>query len=494
MRFLFSLVLALVLISASAMANVCCQDVHGNSQVHPHRCLRHQTQVAMSVCQPPPPACDVFDYGAKGNGTANDTKSIQAAIDDCASQGGGTVSLHDGIFLSGTITLADNIIFTLSPTATLKGSVHDRDYPALMADPNNSQVQKNCQKALVYTNGANNVVIEGGGTIEGNGEDPHWLDRKHHDERTRPMAVYAALSSQVTIRHLTVKNAAMWGVVILESDHVQINNVIVDNRDAHYDSMKPKGRTRDGIDIVDSEEVLIEDTTVSSEDDSICVKSGLPAGAPRSGVRNLSVRHCWVLGSQAANGLKLGTASQGSFRHIHFDTITVKGVKQAAMAVESVDGAAISDVTFNNIKISESGSLAYLILGAREKSSVGSISNVRFENIVGATLNQGSAISGTNGTGDGVTYYPTNIFFKNVRVTVPGGLQKKPPEPVEFSRYDPRTGKGMYPDPKNWGILPAYGFFLRHLKNVKFDSSSIEASLPDVRTAIHPVDVTGSGF
>ncbi len=442
----------------------------------------------------------MFDYGAVGDGTANDTLAIQSAIDSCASQGGGTVSLHDGTFLSGMITLSDDITLNISPTGTLKGSVEESEFPQVTSDPANGTGRKNCQRALVNINGASNVIIEGGGTIEGDGENPHWLDKAHHDESSRPMGIFVALSSHVVIRHLTVNNTAMWGIVLFESDYVHLDDIRVNNFDANFNSKKPKGRTRDGIDIIDSRDVLIENSVVSSEDDSICVKSGLPVGALRSGVRNLTVRNCHVLGSQVGNGLKLGTASQGSFQHILFDTITVTGVRQAAMAVESVDGAAISEVTYKNIQVSKTGSLAYVILAARGNSQVGSIDKIRFEGIDGRdfTSVRGSAISGTkitdtNGTKGWHTYYPTNLIFKNVTVMNPGGQKTRPAEPVEFPRYDAK-GEGMYPDPNFWGILPAFGFFLRHLKHVKFESCKIETFQPDVRAVFQSIDVSGSGF
>ena len=46
---------------------------------------------------------DVRDYGAKVDGKTLCTKSIQAAIDRCAADGGGTVYLPPGNWLSGTI-------------------------------------------------------------------------------------------------------------------------------------------------------------------------------------------------------------------------------------------------------------------------------------------------------------------------------------------------------------------------------------------------------
>ena len=43
------------------------------------------------------------DLGAVGDGRQLDTKAIQAALDRCAAQGGGTVLLDSGTFLSSTL-------------------------------------------------------------------------------------------------------------------------------------------------------------------------------------------------------------------------------------------------------------------------------------------------------------------------------------------------------------------------------------------------------
>ncbi|MDE3149377.1 MAG: glycoside hydrolase family 28 protein, partial [Acidobacteriota bacterium] len=49
--------------------------------------------------------CNPRTYGAKGDGVTKDTAAIQAAIDACERQGGGTVTLMPGTYLSAPIVL-----------------------------------------------------------------------------------------------------------------------------------------------------------------------------------------------------------------------------------------------------------------------------------------------------------------------------------------------------------------------------------------------------
>src|SRR5262249_46148661 len=148
---------------------------------------------------------------------------------------------------------------------------------------------------------------------------------QQHPEATRPMLIYNALGNHIAIKNLTLKNAAMWGLVNLETDYVTIQNVSINT---------PFGGTRDGIDIVDCHHVIVEGATILSQDDSICLKSGT-----RRGVDDVTVRNCHIVRSIVANALKLGTASYGGFSNVTFDTIEIDQADKAAMAVEAVDGA-----------------------------------------------------------------------------------------------------------------------------------------------------------
>jgi polygalacturonase len=412
--------------------------------------------------------CDVKAFGAHGDGKTKDTAALQAAIDSCA-KNAGTVALHDGTFLSGTLYLKSGITLQIDPTATLKGTRDDADYPTLQPPTENSQLL-NCRKALLYAEGVTNLHLQGTGTIDGSGGNPNWTQGcQGHSckEATRPMAIFIALSSNVSIEDLHVKDAAMWGVVNMETD-----NLII--RGLHVHS--PFGPTRDGIDIVDCHHVLIENTDVFSEDDSFCLKSG-----SAKGVYDVTIRNSQVLQSIVANALKLGTASTGSFKKVLFQNITIQGADKAAMAVESVDGATIDGVRFENIQFHQAGAAAFVLLGKRgSPPAVGSIRNISFENITGDTKHTwGSAISGT--IVDGKTYAPEAISFNQVHVKVPGGVRDIPGDPPEY--------QGQYPDPNLWGNLPAYGYFVRHIRGMQFKDSSVDAATPDMRESFVQKDV-----
>jgi Glycosyl hydrolases family 28 len=419
------------------------------------------------------PSCDARAFGAKGDGVTKDTKAIQAAIDACAGKGG-EVHLQNGTFLSGMIVLKSSMTLHVHGGATLKGSLDDVDYPDTNPATDNSQLS-NCKKALVYAEGAKDLHITGTGVIDGGGDAAKWGgSSKQNPERTRPMAVFIVLSQNVTIEDVTVKNSAMWGLVNMETDNLTIRGVTVDST---------HGSTRDGMDIVDCHHVLVENSTVSSGDDSFCLKSGVARG-----VDDVTIRNSKVLTSGVANALKLGTASYGAFTNITFDTIDLQHADKAAMAVESVDGSLIQNVVFRNITFHDVGTPFFVLIGdrgvrpARAPRKIGTIDGVRFESITGDTVRHdwGAIVSGLSQGGQ--EYKVSNVVFQDVKVTMRGGLTTVPVDPPEY--------KGEYPDPNLWGESPASGVYLRHADGVTFTNTAIDVSPADARPLTVAVDVT----
>lgn len=445
---------------------------------------------------PPPRVCDAKKFGAVGDGRTKDTKAIQSAIDACATTGG-VVSLHDGTFLSGTIVLKSNLVLEIAPSATLLGSQNKDDYPDENPPIQNTQLG-NCRKALVYAQGVDNVRIEGGGTIDGNARGVAEWNGNAIKEALRPMAIFTTISTHVTVQNLTVKNAATWAVVHMEAEHLVLRGLTVST---------DLGPTHDGIDVVDGRDVLVENCTVTSGDDSICLKSG-----SAKGLHDVVVKNCRTKQSGVANGVKFGTASVGAFENVTIEDVAIENAQAAAMAVESVDGARVANVKFRRITVKNVGTPFFVLLGSRDRdaSRVGSIDGLSFEGIKGTGMRYawGSIVSGSI-VGD-KTFDIANISFKDIDLEFKGAGSPANPPPYtddNFPEYQGRVpnqpGKryNAYPDAKFiTGVdgredtsyhAPGFAFFLRHANNVAFERCRTTLSGADPRPWVETKDTSG---
>ncbi len=437
--------------------------------------------------------CDPYSYGAKGDGLTKDTAAIQRAVDACSTAGGGTVVLRKGTFLSGTVTLASQTVLRIETGATLLGSRDDADYPTLNPPTVNTQLDS-CQRALIYAQRVSHIRIEGGGVVDGNADFDRWRGMSL-PERARPMAIFTALSSNVTIENITVKNAAAWAVVNLEVAHLVIRGITVDSA---------LGPTHDGIDVVDGNDVLIEHNIITSGDDAICLKSG-----SAKGLQDVTVRHNRILGAGVANGLKMGTASVGPVRHIVFEDISIEHAQAAAMAVESVDGSAISDMIFRRIRVAHVGTPFFVLLGKRGGAKVGAISGLRFESIRATDMRYpwGSLITGAPADATG-PHELSDITFKDLDLSFQGGQSVTGTRAYASTQSDASRFpdyQGGYPDPKflfatpaeksevTHYTLPGWAFFIRHARGVSFVDCKLAVEGADARDPVVSKDAAVSG-
>ena len=422
----------------------------------------------------PQPTFDPRSYGAVGDGVTNDAVAIQQAIDAAAGTGGSVV-LTGGTFLSGSLTLKSHMTFFIAPSATLLGSTNVADYPAETPATGNTQLS-NCQRALLYAPATSGLRIDGGGTIDGQG------DAFTGVESTRPLMIWAVLSDHLDIANVFLKKGAVWSLVSMESDHVVISNVNVQSNNI----------THDGIDIVDGTDITVDDVAVRSGDDAMCLKTGV-----RRGIQTMTVKNSLFAGDNGgSNGIKFGTATYGGFHDITIEDTYVKDVQYAAMAVESRQGADVADVAFERIQFDHTGDAFFVYLAQQATNhpigdvpKLGSMDHVTFTDVIGTTSSYGnSPHQGSLITGhifNAVTYPITNLAFTNVSVAFTGGLATVPASPVEAM-------PDQYPESNMFGDLPAWGYYLRHA-TATFANCTSTAQATDARAKLVTDDATVTG-
>ncbi len=290
--------------------------------------------------------CDVRSYGAKGDGHTKDTAAIQKAIDACASKGGGTVKLAGGTFLSAPVVLKSNITLDIAQGSTLLGSADQADYPQI------TELRAPGMQSLLTSHDASNVVITGGGTIDGQGQG-WWAEarsKKDHGivgkEVFRPRLIVFTNVKHVRIENVTVQNSPSWQIVPYYCDDVVIRNVKI--------LADPHSPNTDAIDPFSSSNVVIDHVYADVGDDNIAIKSGLiDSPGPDAPAKNITITDCTFV---HGHGLSIGSEIAGGAQHIIARNIHFQGTDQGLRIKANRDrGSDVSDIHFSNIDMKDVG-------------------------------------------------------------------------------------------------------------------------------------------
>jgi hypothetical protein len=405
---------------------------------------------------------NVKDYGAAGDGSKLDTAAIQKAIEAANAAGGGVVYFPAGRFLSGTITLKSNVTLQLSPGAVLLGSKRMADYSL---------------KHLIYAKGVENIAIEGGGAIDGEGDSFFDKDLK---PLPRPSPLIEIWDSHgIRIQDVTIHRAPAWTIHPKNCDDVKIRGVSLLN---NYRAINT-----DGIDVDSSRNVIISDSHIEAGDDSIVLKTTDRGGAAGP-TENVTVTNCVLV--SAASALKLGTESYGDFRHCVFSNCVIRN-SRTGIALLAKDGGAMEDIRFQNITMAthpkwEQGIEWPVVVDIDKRTSDSRLSHIRdiaFDGITvegkGRILVEGAPESMI----DGVT-------FRDLRMRITG--YEKIDRAKKLNGGSKASASGM-PD---YGSTPAALIFA-YVKGLMLDGVGIVwpavADAPP-RAALFGDRLDGAGF
>lgn len=496
---------------------------------------------------------DVTSFGAVGDGISVDSPAINRAIEAAAGAGGGTVRFPAGTYLCFSIRLKSRITLHLEAGATILAAdptVTEGSYDP--AEPNAWDAHQDFghshwHNSLIWGEGLSDVSIIGQGLIHGkgltrwgpgpqrppqDGDSPLSLDEPSpgtpavatgtpvvksaygsipagsrgfappgFDDEPLTMegqgnkAIALKLCHNVLLRDFSILQGGHFAVLATGVDNLTIDNLTIDTN-------------RDGLDIDCCRHVRIVNTCVNSpNDDGICLKSSYALGEARA-TENVTVSNCQVMGydpgtfldgtfgrtqetapdkDRVTGRIKCGTESNGGFRNIVISDCVCE--RSRGVALETVDGGVIEDVVISNIVMREvTTSPLFLRIGNRGRgpkgTGIGAIRRITISNIVAHDVeSQYASILA------GLPDRPIDdVSISNVRIVYRGGGT------AEDAARRPEELEKAYPEPSMFGRIPAYGFFIRHVTNLRMSGVEITHEKPDARPAMVLDDVNGARF
>lgn len=471
---------------------------------------------------------DVRDFGARGDGQTIDSPAINRAIEAAAAAGGGTVVFPAGTYASYSVRLKSNVTLHLGDGATLLAAEPSPDlsvgYDPPEPNPGWNKYtdfgHAHWHNSLIWGENLENIGITGPGRIFGRGlskggrnrrdpllhernaavkpdvalpEDPRAAEIKPgpfsypNAKDTLPAGVgnkAIALKNcrNVIFRDFTICHGGHFAILATGVDNWTCDNLKIDTN-------------RDGIDIDCCQNVRVSNCTVNSPwDDAICPKSSYALGYARP-TENLTITNCQVSGydegtlldgtrqrtTKFTHGptgrIKLGTESNVGFRNITISNCVFEYSR--GLALEAVDGALMEDITISNITMRDIANAPIFIrLGARlrgpDTPKVGTARRIKISNLVAHNVAAESGILIS-----GLAAHPIeDLTLSDIFIDYVGGGTKEQGERT-VPEYEQE-----YPEPYRFGIIPAWGLWARHVKNLSVHHVEFRSAEKDLRPAV----------
>jgi len=298
----------------------------------------------------------VRDFGAVGDGVADDTAAIQNAIHCCPA--GGRVTVPAGTYWVRPLVLKSDMTLELKKEALLLADTCEEHYAILPGEILDAQTGKElqvsswegdpfpCRQSFISAHYARNIHIVGQGIIDGNAVNADWWVDVKKRKIGRPKLVFLNQCENVIFHGILGRNSACWNFHPFFSKHIAFYHTAVE---APKDSPNT-----DGTDPESCDDVRYIGMRFSVGDDAIAIKAGkvymgmkYQTPATNHLVRNCLMEYAhgaMVLGSEMSGGVKDLTVSQCYFKH------TDRGLR-----IKTRRGrgkyAVIDGVEFSNIKM-----------------------------------------------------------------------------------------------------------------------------------------------
>lgn len=203
------------------------------------------------------------------------------------------------------------------------------------------------------------------------------LDGSDYEWRKGPYGVTVGIQGEnVSVEGITIRGSSHWTIVPRNSRNVTVRGVKLCNSRVQND---------DGINPCNSQDVLITDCFIRSDDDCVALK-GLSLSGPNNNVERITVENC-TLWCDRARIFLLGHESRAAFmRQITLRNLDIIHFSMTAFLLEPGEDMRLEDVTVENIRIHGEGQgelirLKPVVNQYMHKKVPGFIRNVRFKDL-----------------------------------------------------------------------------------------------------------------
>ena len=421
---------------------------------------------------------NIRDFGARGDGATLDTAALQAAIDACHGDGGGTVLVPAGVFVIGTTELRSHVTLHLAAQAKLLGSGNGKDYRAAEAIPlRGEHTMGDGNVGLLFAANAENITIEGQGTIDGNGaqfrpptrgaQPPAGIGGRH-----RPHHLLFYQVKNLVVRDLFLTACAFHSVRICVCQHVKCDGIRIHSRVNH---------NNDGFHFISCQFVHVSNCDVRCQDDACALFGSCQFftitncmfstrwSVFRFGTghaQNIAVSNCIIYETYGCP-IKLRCDSRSHYENISFSNLVfndVTGPISIGLGPQRPNPNAppekpgiVRNISFNGIRAT--------VAKPKPLTDVPFISN----------YNPGEMFSCIilNGMNDG---WIENVSFTDVHVTFPGGGTAE----HAAVRDVPKIASEYYVI----GVPPAHALYARNVRGLTLHNVRFQLAAPDQRPAV----------
>jgi len=414
---------------------------------------------------------NVRHYGAKGDGNTLDTAAFQAAIDACTYNRGGRVLVPAGEFLIGSVQLKSNVTLHLAATARLLGSTN--------LDYYTKGLEKGAYggSAIIYASDAENISLEGKGTIDGQGAA--FRGRADSD---RPFLILFNGCRNLSVRDCFLANSAFWCTHFNGCDSVYIDGIRINSR---------VNANNDGLHFDDCRHLQVSNCQIACGDD---------ASALFGSNNDVTITNCTF--STRWSVFRFG---EGVSENITISNCIIYDTFGCPIKMQVGRTSRLENIQFSNLVMNNVTGPVYIGLGSPPKNVAewwnwtpkagaeplpgGIVRNITFDGIR-ATIAPApdlkeypweSPFPGEMRTCINLTavdgQFIEGISFSNIHITFPGGGTS---EEAANQQVIQTSGNEYF----QFGVLPAYALYARNVRGLRLDNARFDLAAPDRRSVL----------